>query len=68
MASDDDDKNKKEPNDCSVELCIGMFPRVCTDGERSSVGRALEFKSKDPVFDPLAGQGEEVFPSLGQLL
>ena len=28
------------------------------NGGRSSVGRALEFKSEDPGFHPLAGQGE----------
>ena len=31
------------------------------DGGRGSVVRASQFKSEDPGFDPLAGQGEEQF-------
>ena len=49
-----------------ILLYVGSFADQWQDihygnGGRSSVVRASEFKSEDPGFDPLAGQGRAQF-------
>ena len=38
-----------------------MVRLLTSDGGHSSVVRVLEFKSEDPGFDPLMGQGQRQF-------